>query len=159
MGTGTKFALLMLLALAAGAMPANASAGPAVATSVSTVHGQDATASAAVDLLWSRFSTPLFPAFLELLVAARTDAELRKHLKVVEERLAHAMQRQVGEVFGPASSKAPGYALAIDLTLNLMYGMALQRVLAPPDARQLRRRELAMVSAWKGVVTRVLEKA
>ena len=51
MGTGTKFGLLMLLALAAGAMPANASAGPAVATSVSTVHGQDATASAAVNLL------------------------------------------------------------------------------------------------------------
>ena len=113
--------------------------------------------SAAVDLLWSRFSTPLFPAFLELLVAARTDAELRKHLKAVEERLAHSMQRQVEEVFGPASSKTPGHALAIDLTLNLMYGMALQRVLASPDARQLKRRELAMVSAWKGVVTRVLE--
>src|SRR2546421_174390 len=46
MGTGTKFGLLMLLALAAGAMPANASAGPPLAPSVSTVPRPDATASA-----------------------------------------------------------------------------------------------------------------
>ena len=115
--------------------------------------------SAAVDLLWSRFATPLFPAWLELLVAARTDAELRKRLRVVEERLADAMQRQIEEVFGAASRKAPGYALAIDLTLNLMYGMALQRVLSSSDRRQLKRRETAMVSAWKGVVAGVLERA
>ena len=112
--------------------------------------------SVAVDLLWSRFSTPLFPAWLELLVAARTDAELRKRLQEVEQALARASQRQIEEIFGEDVRQAPGYGLAIDLTLNLMYGMALQRVLAPTEGRQLRRREAAMVSAWKGVFPAVL---
>ena len=114
--------------------------------------------SAAVDLLWSRFATPLFPAWLELLVASRTDPELRKRLNAVEERLAHSIQRRTDELFGDAIRQAPGYALAIDLTLGLMYGMALQRVLAPSGGRRSKPREAAMVSAWKEIVPSLLER-
>jgi AcrR family transcriptional regulator len=125
---------------------------------VSRLPGDGDRVSAAVDLLWSRFATPLFPAWLELLVAARTDRDLRKRLQVVEEGLARASHRQIEEIFGEARN-APGYALAINLTLNLMYGMALQRALAPTEGRGLKRKEVAMVSAWKGVFPRLLDRA
>src|SRR5947209_4358819 len=41
--------------------------------------------TAAIDLLWERFSTPLFPAWLELWVAARTDPDLAACLHPVED--------------------------------------------------------------------------
>jgi AcrR family transcriptional regulator len=114
--------------------------------------------SAAVDLLWSRFSTPLFPAWLELLVASRTDAELRAHLNEVESRLAAALRHQTVEVFGERAGRAPGFQLALDLTLNLMYGMALEQSLARADGRHRKRRDAAMLDAWKRMVVQVLEE-
>src|SRR3954467_7653486 len=85
--------------------------------------------SAALDLVWSRFSTPLFPAWLELLVASRTDPALPAHLSEVESGRAAALQHQTAEVFGERAGRAPGFQLALDLTLNLMYGMALEQSL------------------------------
>jgi AcrR family transcriptional regulator len=114
-------------------------------------------ASAAVDLLWSRFSTPMFPAWLELLVASRTDAELRVQLNDVESRLAAAIQRRTTEVFGDKASRAPGFQLALDLTLNLMYGMALEQALARADGRNRKRRDATMLEAWKRMIVGVLD--
>src|SRR5438046_1922785 len=71
----------------------------------------------AVDLLWSRFTTPLFTAWLELTVAARTDKELRKRLRSVEERLPQAVIRQAGEVLGVTGQ--PGVDAALDLTMGM----------------------------------------
>jgi Ca2+-binding RTX toxin-like protein len=51
MGTGRTLCLLVLLALAAVAAPVAASGGPSVVTSVRTLHGGGATASAPVNLL------------------------------------------------------------------------------------------------------------
>jgi Ca2+-binding RTX toxin-like protein len=51
MGTGKAFRLFILLALGVVALPAAASARPGAATSVWTVHGSGATASASVNLL------------------------------------------------------------------------------------------------------------
>ena len=113
--------------------------------------------SAAVDLLWSRFATPLFPAWLELLVASRTDAELRKHLFAFEERMGHAIQRQITSVFGDKVSTAPNFEMAMEMTLNLMYGMALVRAVATADGKRHRkRREAAMLETWKRTMVDLL---
>jgi AcrR family transcriptional regulator len=112
---------------------------------------------AAIDLVWSRFATPLFPAWLELLVASRTDPELRKQLKAVERRLARTVDQQTDEMFGAGLSKAPGFRLAMDLTLSLMYGMALQHSFGGEDGRSRSRRDAAMLDAWKGMLTGGLE--
>jgi AcrR family transcriptional regulator len=114
--------------------------------------------SAAVDLLWARFSTPMFPAWLELLVASRTDAELRVHLDEVERRLEAAIQGRTVEVFGGEASRAPGFQLALDLTLNLMYGMALEQALARAEGRARKRRDATMLEAWKRLIVGVLEE-
>jgi AcrR family transcriptional regulator len=108
--------------------------------------------AAAIDLVWSRFATPLFPAWLELLVASRTDPELRKHLEAVEERLGQTVEQQTKEIFGVELSTAPGFQLAMDLTLSLMYGMALRHSLVGAGRRGRSRRDAAMLSAWKGMV-------
>jgi hypothetical protein len=112
--------------------------------------------TAAVDLLWSRFSTPLFPAWLELLVASRTDAELRHRLEDVESRLWSAIERRMQEIFGPEVSGDADFRPAIDLTLSLMYGMALDRAVAKGNGRERRRREAAMLTKWKELLPSAL---
>jgi AcrR family transcriptional regulator len=113
--------------------------------------------AAAIDLVWSRFATPLFPAWLELLVASRTDPELRKQLEAVESRLGRTVEQRTEEIFGAELSKAPGFRLAMDLTLSLMYGMALQHSLAGGRGRGRGRRDAAMLDAWKRMVARGVE--
>jgi AcrR family transcriptional regulator len=114
--------------------------------------------SAAVDLLWSRFSTPLFPAWLELLVASRTDADLARCLTAVGAGLERAAQRQAFALFGEAAGKSPNFELAMELTFDVLYGMALERALDPTDGKQRKRRETAKLAAWKGLVVTLLEQ-
>lgn len=118
----------------------------------------DDRASAAVDLLWSQFSTPLFPAWLELLVASRTDSDLRKHLLAVEERLRRAVQRQTLDVFGEETTTAPGFQLALDLTFSLMNGLALEQATAQADGRARKRRQAELLAAWKRIIVDVLKE-
>jgi AcrR family transcriptional regulator len=113
--------------------------------------------AAAIDLVWSRFATPLFPAWLELLVASRTDPELRKQLHAVEGRLGRTVEQRTQEMFGTELSKAPTSQVAMDLTLSLMYGMALRHSLVGAGGRNRSRRDAAMLDAWKRMVARGVE--
>src|SRR5438477_2812453 len=79
--------------------------------------------TAAIDLLWSRFSTPLFPAWLELWVAARTDPELAASLRPLEDRVKRALQKQTRLMFGSIDGAPIDHALAPQLTLYLMEGL------------------------------------
>lgn len=107
--------------------------------------------SAATDLLWSSFSGPLFYAALELWVAARTDAELREKLLPIERRLGKAMRRLYVQLFGDLLSGAALDGM-LQLTLHLMRGMALARVLKEDDTKE---REL--LETWKWTVTSLFE--
>jgi AcrR family transcriptional regulator len=113
--------------------------------------------AAAIDLVWARFATPLFPAWLELLVASRTDSELRKQVRAVEGRLGRTVEQRTEEIFGADLSSAPAFRVAMDLTLSLMYGMALQHSLAGVGGRNRSRRDAAMLEAWKRIVARGVE--
>jgi len=107
--------------------------------------------TAAIDLLWSRFSTPLFAAWLELWVAARTDPELAATVRPVEERLTAGLQKQGRAMFAPADASADYEVIAL-LTFYLMQGLALDRVLGQEGARRRGLREEAAIGAWKQAV-------
>lgn len=90
----------------------------------------------AIDLLWSMFSGPTFPAWLELQVAARTDDELRPLVAELNRRAADdelAIFQQVVPLPDPDLSRE-----ALTFTFAVMNGLAVQHM-APgehtdPDA-------------------------
>jgi AcrR family transcriptional regulator len=72
----------------------------------------------AVELLWSIFNGPAYPAVLELIVAARTDPELQ----VVVQAVGTRFERSVAELFGgffpqlgdvPVAGQLAGFAFAV----------------------------------------------
>ncbi|MGH9185752.1 MAG: TetR/AcrR family transcriptional regulator [Acidimicrobiales bacterium] len=112
--------------------------------------------SAAIDLLWSYHSKPLFAAWLELAVAGRTDSELQALLDPVRHRLARAIERISRDVLGASGDDDEAMGLLADMTLSLLMGLAMARVsgVGPPSVR--RAREARVVAAWKATAPTVL---
>lgn len=98
-----------------------------------------------LDLVWESFSGPLFYAALELWVAARTDAELHGCVVRFERNLGRGMAELWREVAGDLA-EAARFGAVLELTLHLVRGMALQKILREDDAA--RRRLLAV---WKNL--------
>jgi hypothetical protein len=91
---------------------------------------EDPDPGAALDIMWSTFSGPLFTAALELWIAARTDPELAEHLLPAEREIgrgARATARQL--------CSGPDLDRALELAANTMRGIALQQVLNPSRTR------------------------
>jgi AcrR family transcriptional regulator len=86
---------------------------------------------AALSLLWTQFSSPLFKAGLELWVAARTDAALREALLPFDRALRRLARQLVVDLFGRPANEHPDFGEVIALVLNSMHGAALQRILQP----------------------------
>jgi AcrR family transcriptional regulator len=101
-----------------------------------------------LDLLWESFSSPLSYATLELWVAARTDAELRRAVVEHERAAGRGLSRLWRDLAGTAVSQSE-LDDARELTFFLLRGMAVERILKGDDTR---RREL--FERWK---VRVLE--
>jgi hypothetical protein len=115
--------------------------------------------SAAIDVLWARYSTPLFNAWLELWTAARTDAELRAALVPVERRLRRAIDRQAralfadaGDATGKSGETTPLHDEMLAMTFCLFQGMALERTMTGNGAGRRPTREAALLSAWKQIL-------
>src|SRR5256885_1522274 len=74
---------------------------------------------AAIDLLWSILSSGTFYAWLELMVAARTDAGLRRSMTAVTERFSQTVERTFAGLTedprgpSPPSRGAPVFALPL----------------------------------------------
>jgi AcrR family transcriptional regulator len=85
----------------------------------------------AIDLLWSMFQGPLFIAWTELWVAARTDPELAVTVVAVERRFTAESRALFSELF-PAQAGGDGvfHDLGRDLAFAVMSGVALQRLFA-----------------------------
>jgi AcrR family transcriptional regulator len=88
----------------------------------------------AIELLWTMVSGRTFDAWLELVVAARTDAELRPAVRELTRRFAQRVEQTFRELFprGPASE---AYALGPFLALTLLEGLALDRIVMGQDPR------------------------
>ena len=97
---------------------------------------------AALDILWSTFSGPLFTAALELWMAARTDPELAEHLLPAEREIGRGARRTAREL---CRVNGEAVDLALELAGNAMRGIALQQLLNPSVAR--RERQLDFLKA------------
>jgi AcrR family transcriptional regulator len=86
------------------------------------------TVAKALDVLWSFFDDPSFHALLELVVAARTDAELRPVL-ATGMRHASEVTRQVFAESFPALAQQPFIAEVLDGVLALYVGLAAEAAL------------------------------
>jgi AcrR family transcriptional regulator len=82
--------------------------------------------NAGVELYWQSLLTREFTAYLELKVAARTDAELREIFLPKAREYDQIERREVKRAF-PEWADNPGYALAMDYCIASMEGLLLNR--------------------------------
>jgi AcrR family transcriptional regulator len=81
----------------------------------------------AVDLLWSMFQGPVFHAWLELVVASRTDKALREALSEMNDRFQGDIRVYFKEIFGP-SPLTTDFELIPAFIFALMNGMAMRLI-------------------------------
>lgn len=93
---------------------------------------------AAIDLLWANVSGPTFNAFLELLVAARTDAELLARVAPLTRRFHDHVQATFVDLFGDRLERGPFFEIAPQFAFALLDGLALGRITAPDAAEAAR---------------------
>jgi len=86
---------------------------------------------AVVDMLWAMFSDPLYWAVIELMVAARTDAELREEFEAFERSLGGRIYGAFKELTGRGDREAK---IAVEMTLYFMRGLAMERIFRENDA-------------------------
>jgi AcrR family transcriptional regulator len=108
-------------------------------------------AVSSIEALWSRYSSPLFQAWVELWVAARTDEDLRAVLAPTEQRFRNAMRSGLPDLFG-VTETTEGIAEVWSLTFYLLQGMAFERALGMEDRATRERREERALAAWKAFV-------
>jgi AcrR family transcriptional regulator len=100
---------------------------------------------AALDLLWSWFTEPLFYASVDVGAAARTDAELRASLEPVERHLNQTTLVRCREMFA-ADRDDRRFDQLIQLTLAAIRGLALLPVLQPGSTNPTAQWEFARAS-------------
>jgi AcrR family transcriptional regulator len=81
---------------------------------------------AAIDMLWDILSGPTFFAWLELMVAARTDDELRPVVAALSARFAETVQRTFLEIFPRPQDAGALYDTAPHFVFAVLQGLALE---------------------------------
>lgn len=89
-----------------------------------------------IDALWDGHQAPLFDAALELWVAARTDAELRRHLVKVERDVAATILGAAEVALGELAHR-DGFTDNLQHVLATMRGFALLQVSHGANSRLL----------------------
>ena len=111
-------------------------------------------AAAAIDLLWSIVSGPLFAAWLELAIAARTDSDLRARVAALDARFMDTVRRTFRDLFPAPPDVDPLHEAAPAFVFALMEGLALQKTVSG-DAETPRR----VLDALKTLAWLVLPRA
>jgi len=94
--------------------------------------GADRTA-AAIELLWSMVSGQTFYAWLELVVAARTDADLEPAVSAMATRFADTVGVTFHELFPDPAARGPFFNIAPHFAFALLQGLALDRISVKND--------------------------
>lgn len=90
---------------------------------------REARVNALIDLLWPAFRGPAFYAWLELVVASRTDAALRDAVRAASRRFEEGVRRILAAIFG-VSEDARGAAGAIEFVVfGLLESLAIEHSL------------------------------
>lgn len=94
---------------------------------------------AAIDLLWDAVNGPIFQAWVELWVGARTDPELADTLRAMDAEYDRTSREIYQELFPPEEHPAaPFLELGMRFAASLMDGVALRGlVVRPADVRQI----------------------
>jgi AcrR family transcriptional regulator len=90
-------------------------------------------AAATVRMLWRVLSGPTFYAWLEILVAARRDPELRRKVRRVMRRFGAMVDDSFAGMFPGASTPIVEVRLAPAVAFPLLNGLALDRIWARDD--------------------------
>jgi len=91
---------------------------------------QTVTRDAAIDVLWSMFSGPTFTAWLELWLAARTDAELAAAVTAVDQQFSDTSIGLFRELFPDESAADPDLPVTAVATLfTFLNGLALSNLI------------------------------
>ncbi|MBX3187726.1 MAG: TetR/AcrR family transcriptional regulator [Labilithrix sp.] len=88
----------------------------------------------AASFLWKVYTGHTFYAWLEIVVAARTDEELRKVVAALDERLVAKAERLVQKFLLPFASDPKEIAATTRLILAIFDGLATHRILSHDDA-------------------------
>jgi AcrR family transcriptional regulator len=89
------------------------------------IEGEEDFVGQALETLWQQIADPLFTAYNELTVAARTDPELEHILRPAQEEYEREWDR-IGRAHSHAASDQDDrFSLAADLAQYLMIGMAV----------------------------------
>lgn len=89
----------------------------------------------AVELLWKAFQGPVFYAWLELVVAARTDRLLREALIEMAKRFQGDIRVYFKEIFGP-SPLTTDFELIPSFIFALMDGMAMRSIVGGSEENE-----------------------
>ncbi|HXJ36914.1 MAG TPA: TetR/AcrR family transcriptional regulator [Candidatus Eisenbacteria bacterium] len=96
----------------------------------------------AIDILWSMVSGPTFYVWLELVVAARTDPELKEPVQELTERLEGIVATTFRELFPEPAEPNPFYGVAPRFAFALLDGLAVERL----NARDTTAHEAVLVA-------------
>ena len=109
----------------------------------------DARINALIDLLWAAFKGPAFYAWLELVVASRTDAPLREAVRQASENFAQGVHQVFVAMFG--LSDTPEYVDdPIEFAIfGLLESLALERALCGSEEEERRKFEPAIAYVKK----------
>jgi AcrR family transcriptional regulator len=80
----------------------------------------------AIDLLWEIANGRLATAWLELVVASRTDSYLRESVSAVNDRMAEFIDQSFRELFPRPESAAPDFDLIPQIVVLILEAMALE---------------------------------
>ncbi len=75
-----------------------------------------------IDLIWPVFESSFFLAWLEILIASRTDGELRKKVRETDQRLDQALIRFCGRFSGADEQRVK---LFLSVLISFMTGMVI----------------------------------
>ncbi len=107
---------------------------------------------AAVDILWQKLSCKVFYAWLELVVAARTDAPLKEAVVEIAGQFLDQVQITARDYFAPQDDKLLSLDIAPAFAFAAMQGLALDRIVWPAEDGRLDR----VLSALRGIATMAL---
>ena len=106
-----------------------------------------------LEILAAQFVSPVFFAALELWVAARTDAELRKSVAPLERRIGRETHAYAVELLDIDESRGDNRQL-VQATLDLVRGLGLAASLSDDAARRA-----TVLDSWAGVLERELDQS
>ncbi|MCC7111854.1 MAG: TetR/AcrR family transcriptional regulator [Deltaproteobacteria bacterium] len=108
---------------------------------------------ALMQALWTEVDGPLFYAWLELVVASRTDPELRTRVGKIAERWTETTDLGFREIFGlPRQPGRHPHALAPIFSFMVLNGLALEK-LARPHASDVEKRVLRALKTMAPLAT------